>query len=80
MKPLPGILVVIGGLAVSIPAAMAGPASKQADFIVAPDVVVQHTPNREFIGPGTIRLDNGDRKTTRLNSSHEWISRMPSSA
>ena len=24
--------------------------------------------------------DQGDRKSTRLNSSHEWISRMPSSA
>ena len=24
--------------------------------------------------------ENGDRKSTRLNSSHEWISRMPSSA
>ena len=24
--------------------------------------------------------DNKDRKSTRLNSSHEWISRMPSSA
>ena len=24
--------------------------------------------------------DLGDRKSTRLNSSHEWISRMPSSA
>ena len=23
---------------------------------------------------------NSDRKSTRLNSSHEWISRMPSSA
>ena len=23
---------------------------------------------------------NADRKSTRLNSSHEWISRMPSSA
>ena len=23
---------------------------------------------------------SGDRKSTRLNSSHEWISRMPSSA
>ena len=28
--------------------------------------------------PGRIVL--GDRKSTRLNSSHEWISRMPSSA
>ena len=26
------------------------------------------------------RLFLGDRKSTRLNSSHEWISRMPSSA
>ena len=27
------------------------------------------------------RFDGGlDRKSTRLNSSHEWISRMPSSA
>ena len=25
-------------------------------------------------------LDILDRKSTRLNSSHEWISRMPSSA
>ena len=25
-------------------------------------------------------LNNIDRKSTRLNSSHEWISRMPSSA
>ena len=28
----------------------------------------------------TIFLDSIDRKSTRLNSSHEWISRMPSSA
>ena len=26
------------------------------------------------------RIDPADRKSTRLNSSHEWISRMPSSA
>ena len=26
------------------------------------------------------RIDAPDRKSTRLNSSHEWISRMPSSA
>ena len=37
---------------------------------------------------GTLSLSNGqslrvldlDRKSTRLNCSHEWISRMPSSA
>ena len=27
-----------------------------------------------------LMLDGVDRKSTRLNSSHEWISRMPSSA
>ena len=25
-------------------------------------------------------IDEGDRKSTRLNSSHEFVSRMPSSA
>ena len=25
-------------------------------------------------------IEKADRKSTRLNSSHEWISRMPSSA
>ena len=29
---------------------------------------------------GIILLVVLDRKSTRLNSSHEWISRMPSSA
>ena len=28
----------------------------------------------------SLHLDGKDRKSTRLNSSHEWISRMPSSA
>ena len=32
------------------------------------------------IGTGQINLYKEDRKSTRLNSSHEWISRMPSSA
>ena len=30
--------------------------------------------------PGALPVLNRDRKSTRLNSSHEWISRMPSSA
>ena len=38
----------------------------------------------DLIQEGTIGLVRGveklDRKSTRLNSSHEWISRMPSSA
>ena len=31
------------------------------------------------VGPDFKKPD-ADRKSTRLNSSHEWISRMPSSA
>ena len=39
----------------------------------------------EYLAPELVRLgrssiDVSDRKSTRLNSSHEWISRMPSSA
>jgi hypothetical protein len=39
---------------------MATPLSHQAKFVVAPEVVVSHSPDRSFIGPGTIRLENGD--------------------
>lgn len=60
MKSFPGIFVVICGLAGSIPAASASPPSQHAEFVVAPEVVIQHTPDRSFIGPGTIRLENGD--------------------
>ena len=40
-----------------------------------PDVVYQEGPITIWNGS-----KEGDRKSTRLNSSHEWISRMPSSA
>ena len=37
--------------------------------------------SRKKIGPKEQRVwEYSDRKSTRLNSSHEWISRMPSSA
>ena len=32
------------------------------------------------IHAGTAAFDESDRKSTRLNSSHEFVSRMPSSA
>ena len=32
------------------------------------------------IMPATINYETPDRKSTRLNSSHEFVSRMPSSA
>ena len=34
----------------------------------------------DYRGPLWSALCQADRKSTRLNSSHEWISRMPSSA
>ena len=34
----------------------------------------------KVIRRGKVRRAKLDRKSTRLNSSHEWISRMPSSA
>ena len=38
-------------------------------------------PRRQADGDRAVVADNVlDRKSTRLNSSHEWISRMPSSA
>ena len=33
-----------------------------------------------FMSDLMLEIFNIDRKSTRLNSSHEWISRMPSSA
>ena len=33
-----------------------------------------------FTLPGMAFARDGDRKSTRLNSSHEFVSRMPSSA
>ena len=37
-------------------------------------------PNRDAVQHHVFSVSKADRKSTRLNSSHEWISRMPSSA
>ena len=37
-------------------------------------------PSRKCSEDGLASASRKDRKSTRLNSSHEWISRMPSSA
>ena len=37
-------------------------------------------PQKMGAGPSTTYSTNADRKSTRLNSSHEFVSRMPSSA
>ena len=49
----------------------AAAAAKRGDLVVFPTDTVY--------GLGTDAFSK-DRKSTRLNSSHEWISRMPSSA
>jgi hypothetical protein len=60
MKSLPRLLIVFCLLARSAAVATAGPPLHQAEFVVAPEVVIAHTPDRSFIGPGTFRLENGD--------------------
>ncbi|MEI6257947.1 MAG: sialidase family protein [Planctomycetota bacterium] len=60
MKSLPRLVIVVCAILGSIPAATATPPSHQATFVVAPEIVISHTPDRSFIGPGTFRLENGD--------------------
>ena len=56
---------------------------KQVVIVVAPEdresFVEKFGANLAFMGV-TLAEGGADRKSTRLNSSHEWISRMPSSA
>lgn len=54
MAALVGAIGWLGGAA-----AADGPL-RQAEFLVPPETFVAHTPEREFIGPGTIVLENGD--------------------
>ena len=51
----------------------------QRDVISAPQVQVTIPPVQEVQTQETF-LPDEDRKSTRLNSSHEFVSRMPSSA
>ena len=52
------------------------------------EIVLTHLARHGFIfdttfvqgDPQATALNEGDRKSTRLNSSHEFVSRMPSSA
>ena len=44
------------------------------------DYVVTRDNGTASTGYGDFGINSRDRKSTRLNSSHEWISRMPSSA
>ena len=48
--------------------------ARQKEVVQMPNLIEVQTDSYKWF------LDEGDRKSTRLNSSHEWISRMPSSA
>ena len=63
--------------ALLIKAAQAWQPLKQASSLGAEDVVITHLIEKLKLPIPVFVLD---RKSTRLNSSHEWISRMPSSA
>ena len=62
--------------------------SKGDTLNASPDMTVQNDPDRFGTGPEELLvmmhyqplLAEADRKSTRLNSSHERLSRMPSSA
>jgi siroheme synthase-like protein len=56
--------------------AVASAAEEQRVFVNVVDV----PPLCSFIVPASLRRGELDRKSTRLNSSHRYISRMPSSA
>ena len=49
-------------------------ALRTVNAVIAPELVAQFGFSNAALGALS------DRKSTRLNSSHEWISRMPSSA
>ena len=48
-------------------------------LLIARELVVRSLDQQEIVQSGLI-LEARDRKSTRLNSSHERLSRMPSSA
>ena len=52
-----------------------------AALVMSPSMVRKYLDAAKAISENAVLLpDRIDRKSTRLNSSHEWISRMPSSA
>ena len=51
-------------------------ADKEINMVLVDEYIRKHEERMQRYS----YLENLDRKSTRLNSSHEWISRMPSSA
>ena len=85
MKRLPKICLAACVAALTTTSALA------ADFkLASPDIAAKSKIGEAQVFNGfgcsgknqspALRWGTPDRKSTRLNSSHEWISRMPSSA
>ena len=73
-----GEATVLGLLVNGVPVPSAGAGAEV-------DLVLDRTPfyaegGGQLADAGTIKVSGGDRKSTRLNSSHRSLSRMPSSA
>ena len=57
---------------------LAADPSREVDYLIAPPRMAKYIQVSTQVY--NVYLKYIDRKSTRLNSSHEWISRMPSSA
>ena len=70
-------------MAAALPAVPARPPTKteQVHAWLRGAILTRALPPGEWLNFDALARRHGvDRKSTRLNSSHEWISRMPSSA
>ena len=66
-----------GAAAVGMDIVFADPSTEAEDAALA-QAIAQAAP--VVLAATREKIDSGDRKSTRLNSSHEFVSRMPSSA
>ncbi len=60
MRSFLRLLVALSLLFESFSGAAATPPLQRADFIAKPEIFIHHTPERSFIGPGMLVLENGD--------------------
>ena len=77
MRRLLPILLVIASATI---AAAQGTPQQPRDLVLAPKNKPLDVKTAVPRGYALVVGISKDRKSTRLNSSHEWISRMPSSA
>ena len=83
-KVIAGVIAIMGlgmlALPVGIIATSFAEVIHRRDFVVTWGMVSRVPLFRDLDADDVAQIMRLDRKSTRLNSSHEWISRMPSSA